>query len=261
MALISTDGRLEQANRALGAICGRTRGELVKMRMRELVHPADADRATEALLALSDGATEQLAIELRIIPPVGSPLDISVNATRLKSGPEQAMHMLCQFQDVTDRKRYEEQLQFMSDHDPLTGLDNRRKFEADLDRHVEHSSATAARRAARTRHRPFRWICDTPGHSAGDQLLGSISILLRGRLRTSTSRVARRDRSWSCYLIEQRPGLQLEINISGSSLGDRKLLQAIDDRIRTSSIDPSRLIFEVTETAAVANITHAQAFA
>ena len=62
-------------------------------------------------------------------------------------------------------------------------------------------------------------------------------------------------------LIEQRPELQLEVNISGRSLGDRKLLQGIDSRLRTSSIDPAQLIFEVTETAAVANITHAQAFA
>ena len=36
-------------------------------------------------------------------------------------------------------------------------------------------------------------------------------------------------------LIEQRPELQLEVNISGRSLGDRKLLHAIDDRLRASS--------------------------
>ena len=40
-----------------------------------------------------------------------------------------------------------------------------------------------------------------------------------------------------------------------------QLLHAIDDRLRTSHIDPTHLIFEVTETAAVANVTHAQAFA
>jgi len=35
----------------------------------------------------------------------------------------------------------------------------------------------------------------------------------------------------------------------------------IDDRLRASRIDPGHLIFEVTETAAVANIIHAQSFA
>jgi len=62
-------------------------------------------------------------------------------------------------------------------------------------------------------------------------------------------------------LIEQHPELQLEVNISGVSLGDPQLLRAIESRMRESAINPTQLIFEVTETAAVANITHAQAFA
>jgi diguanylate cyclase (GGDEF)-like protein len=62
-------------------------------------------------------------------------------------------------------------------------------------------------------------------------------------------------------LIEQYPKLQLEVNISGVSLGDAQLLQSIETRLERSRINPSRLIFEVTETAAVANITHAQTFA
>src|SRR5205807_5533031 len=45
------------------------------------------------------------------------------------------------------------------------------------------------------------------------------------------------------------------------SLGDRRLLESIEQQLDGSPIDPARLIFEVTETAAVANVTHAQAFA
>jgi EAL domain-containing protein (putative c-di-GMP-specific phosphodiesterase class I) len=55
--------------------------------------------------------------------------------------------------------------------------------------------------------------------------------------------------------------LQLEVNISGRSLGNQHLLEAIEDRLRSSGIDPGHLIFEVTATAAVANISQAQAFA
>jgi EAL domain-containing protein (putative c-di-GMP-specific phosphodiesterase class I) len=62
-------------------------------------------------------------------------------------------------------------------------------------------------------------------------------------------------------LIARRPELQLEVNISGKSLGDHQLLARIDCCLREYQIDPTRLIFEVTETAAVANITHAQSFA
>jgi EAL domain-containing protein (putative c-di-GMP-specific phosphodiesterase class I) len=62
-------------------------------------------------------------------------------------------------------------------------------------------------------------------------------------------------------LISRRPHLQLEVNISGSSVGDRRLLQKIERQLAMSGVDPKHLIFEITETAAVANVTQAQAFA
>ena len=37
--------------------------------------------------------------------------------------------------DVTERKRFEEQLAHLADHDPLTGLPNRRRLDAELARH------------------------------------------------------------------------------------------------------------------------------
>jgi EAL domain-containing protein (putative c-di-GMP-specific phosphodiesterase class I) len=53
----------------------------------------------------------------------------------------------------------------------------------------------------------------------------------------------------------------LEVNLSGRSLNDPGLLDLISERIRSSHIDPQRLIFEITETAAVADITAARTFA
>ena len=40
------------------------------------------------------------------------------------------------FNDVTERKRFEAQLQYLADHDPVTGLFNRRRFEQELARHL-----------------------------------------------------------------------------------------------------------------------------
>ena len=63
-------------------------------------------------------------------------------------------HILGQIQDITDRRRFEERLQHLVDHDPLTGLFNRRRFEQELDRHVAHVERYGAeRRAARARPR------------------------------------------------------------------------------------------------------------
>ncbi|WP_354700502.1 hypothetical protein DSM112329_00781 [Paraconexibacter sp. AEG42_29] len=54
----------------------------------------------------------------------------------------------------------------------------------------------------------------------------------------------------------------LEVNLSGQSVGDAGLLAQIEALLRAHpDVDPARLVFEVTETAAVADILRARAFA
>ena len=52
----------------------------------------------------------------------------------------------------------------------------------------------------------------------------------------------------------------ISINLSGQSMTDPELAQHVRERIRHYGIDPRRLCFEVTETAAIANIETAQVF-
>ena len=55
---------------------------------------------------------------------------------------------------------------------------------------------------------------------------------------------------------------QLSINLSGESVvGDAQLLSLIEQALSEADVDPSRLIFEITETAAIANMTEATRFA
>ncbi len=51
------------------------------------------------------------------------------------------------------------------------------------------------------------------------------------------------------------------MNLSGRSVGDEELPSAIEAMIAEHGIDADRLIFEVTETAAIANMVEAREFA
>jgi diguanylate cyclase (GGDEF)-like protein/PAS domain S-box-containing protein len=55
--------------------------------------------------------------------------------------------------------------------------------------------------------------------------------------------------------------LVLNVNLSGKSIGDRKLAALTEEALAESGIDPTQLIFELTETAAISNIEEARAFA
>lgn len=55
--------------------------------------------------------------------------------------------------------------------------------------------------------------------------------------------------------------LAFHINLSGGSLGDPSLLAKIRAELARTGVDASRLVFEITETAAVGNFDEARAFA
>jgi EAL domain-containing protein (putative c-di-GMP-specific phosphodiesterase class I) len=54
--------------------------------------------------------------------------------------------------------------------------------------------------------------------------------------------------------------ITLEINLSGKGIGDQELLRTIERNLEQLGVDASRLVFEVTETAAIADVEQAKAF-
>ena len=57
-----------------------------------------------------------------------------------------------------------------------------------------------------------------------------------------------------------RGGASVAVNVSALSLGDSRYMETLEEAIATG-LDPDRFNFEITETAAVANMSDAQAFA
>jgi len=85
-------------------------------------------------------------------------------------------------EEITLRKQAEEQLQFMVDHDSLTGLLNRRGFEI----HLQKATSSAGKRSiclAYVDLDRFKLVNDLFGHAAGDQILRQLSTRMRAVIR------------------------------------------------------------------------------
>ena len=186
MALSDLDGRFIQVNDALCAITGYTREELEEMGFADLSHPADAGREEEMMRSLLSGEQSTYWMEKRYVDVVGQVVWVAVHATLVRAADGSPQHFLGQIQDVSERVRYEAQLQHMADHDPLTGLLNRRSFERELNQHIVQVQRYGPEGAALVLDIDrFKHINDTLGHNVGDELIVKVAQTLRARLRDS----------------------------------------------------------------------------
>jgi diguanylate cyclase (GGDEF)-like protein len=83
-------------------------------------------------------------------------------------------------------RRAEETIRHLAFHDPLTGLVNRYEFELRLKRAIEDCAIRAKSHALLYLDLDqFKLINDTSGHTAGDELLRQISVVLGQQIRES----------------------------------------------------------------------------
>ena len=186
MSLCDLGGRFIRANRALADITGYSIDELVGMRFGELTHPADRGRQVDAFDRLISGESDRYQGENRYYHKRGHIVWIALNVSAVRGPGGEVHHLICQIQDISERKLAEARLAYQASHDPLTDLPNRVL--------LDDRMAMALRRLSRARLPlavlfldldRFKLVNDTFGHDAGDQLLLEAAERLRSVIRPS----------------------------------------------------------------------------
>jgi diguanylate cyclase (GGDEF)-like protein/PAS domain S-box-containing protein len=113
----------------------------------------------------------------------GTPIQVELTIYPLKLS-ESEQGAVFAFRDISVRKLLEDELKWQANHDPLTKLLNRKYIEEAIDNEIKR-----LRRCDKTSALlyvdldRFKYLNDTVGHSAGDQLLVELGHHLSSRLR------------------------------------------------------------------------------
>jgi len=180
----STDGEFLDVNPALVRLLGyETEGELRAARFDDLI----ADDVGPALLAEQlRGSAEIRNAEIALKAKDGPLVDVLLNARVVRGDDGVLTYHEGILTDITHIKRQEEQLLHLATHDPLTGLHNRREFNAILDRHLARAKRYGGEGAVLWMDLDgFKEINDGLGHKVGDELLASLAHRLKSTIRES----------------------------------------------------------------------------
>jgi diguanylate cyclase len=182
--MISTagfDGRFKRVNPAFERTLGYRPEELVGRAFLDFVHPDDREKTEAEAASLADGA-KTVQFQNRYLAKDGE-----VRWLEWTSMPLQEEGIIYGVaRDVTDRKALEQELETLSQHDSLTGLFNRHRFEEELRRQLAYTRRYGRGGALLMLDLDrFKQINDELGHAAGDRALCHVARLLSDNLRAS----------------------------------------------------------------------------
>lgn len=148
------------------------------------VHPDDRARV-ERVLAAALEVGHPFCYEARIVRGDGQER-VLLTKGEVETRAGRPVRIWGTNQDVTERKRLEAQLLYHADHDALTGLFNRRRFDQELARTLRHAARYGRRGAlVMIDLDNLKRINDTSGHGAGDEALRACAEAISQRVRSS----------------------------------------------------------------------------
>jgi diguanylate cyclase (GGDEF)-like protein/PAS domain S-box-containing protein len=186
----STDGVITSWNRGAERLYGYSSAEAVGKPISLIIPPRRVDEEREILRRMVAGESFD-HFETQRVRKDGAAVSVSLTMSPMRDANGRIVGASIIARDITESKRSERRLRYLADHDPLTDLVNRRRFEKalslELDRARRYQSCGAVLCLDLDN---FKQVNDAGGHAVGDALIVEVATRLVDRLR-STDIVAR----------------------------------------------------------------------
>ena len=221
--LVGPDNRILDTNRSFSKLVGHETSEIIGRKTRSFSVTDEVGDAHDSLIqkALTRG---NVSVETRCFHKNGFEIHVSALAFPVKID-NRVQGVFVFYENISQRKLFEEKLKHQAFHDALTGIPNRLLFAERLD-----SVLDKARRCQGFRFAVllldldrFKSVNDSLGHQAGDTLLKMATLRIRQHLRAQDT-MARLGGDEFAVLL---PGIK-----------DRSEVEAIASRIRQATEAP-----------------------
>ncbi|SDD11125.1 EAL domain-containing protein [Actinokineospora iranica] len=191
--IVGLDGRLIQANAAIGEILDYSPAELTGTSLYDLVHPDSAASLREGVLALLDGKRDRIRQSQSLLRKDGEVARISLTASVLPGADNRPSHLVAVVEDGTELMLLQGELRRQALHDVLTGLPNRQFFGTHLESVLRRVDPAYGITLFQLDIDAFGLVCHSLGRRAGERLLVHVAQQLRAVLADETAMVARFD--------------------------------------------------------------------
>jgi len=211
MALIDMQGRWLEVNDSFRRITGYSRDQLATTTLPAITHPEDIDLDADSMRNLLSGGILNYQIEKRYRHAWGHYFWVLVTASLVHDDQGRALYVISQVQDISERKELARRLEYLIDHDFLTGLFNGRRFAEEVAKEARRTTRYGSQSAVVMIDLDnFKEVNDAFGHLAGDDLLKSVAGALRQRIR-QTDILARVGGDEFAVLLLQTDARQAEV--------------------------------------------------
>lgn len=227
-AVLTTDasGRIEFMNPAAERLTGWSRSRATGQLSSEIVCLVDEVRdqpiGSPVAKALATGRPSRSEEEATLIGLNGMRSAVEDSAAPIFDADGALLGAVVVLRDVSRTRAIMHEAKHQAEHDPLTGLANRREFEQRV-RHALSASQTTGERHAicylDLNH--FKAVNDSHGHPAGDAVLQQVATRLQSIVRSGDT-LARVGGDEFCVLLER-------CNLDAAERVASELVAAIDD--------------------------------